>query len=78
MPLALFFVWCKCRESSVKFVVQSPHPSVAAYFLSNKTVTPPGGLSESLDWFDRRFEFPAREKIEIPFVHLVGYCLIRS
>ena len=32
----------KC-ESSVKFVVQSIHPSVAACFLSNETVTPSRG-----------------------------------
>ena len=31
------------EESSVKFVVQSTHPSVAACFLSNETVTPPQG-----------------------------------
>ena len=52
-------------ESSVKFVVPFTNPCVAACFLPNETVTPPRRQFQSLDRFDRRFEFPALLEIWI-------------
>ena len=56
------------RESAVEFVVASTYPCVAAYFLSNETVTPPRGhfshkigLTEDLNFplgWNLNFKFP--------------------